>query len=298
MIGKRVYIGCAADIVAGECGVGDRYISCHINCAAAAFGRGVVLERGTINEVGAVIVQRKGTTPVTGAVAFKKCPAGNGHGVCCCIVKEDRTAVAAPICCGSAVACFVAGKGVGAADIDRAFLTVDGTTVAFYGIVSGVRIGSGEIQCSGKKPDRTAAGVFRIPVRTIRMVAGEGTVADIDRAGADIERTAAHKGIRRGDGCCCAVVREGAVADIDCAGRAAADIDRTAIVCCTVVLEGTAADIERAVVDTDRTAIVQGTGVCKVDILQRDFYLAIDRHGTAKPIGGTVFNRYTGHFYR
>ena len=296
MIGKPVYIGCAADIVAGECGICDRYIPCHINCAAAASACGVIFECGTVNVADAVGIQGNGATPVAGVVLFKKRIAGDRQDAGCGLMNKDGTAVAAIICCGSAVACFVAGKGVGAADIERAFLIEDGAAVSFFGIVAGERIGSGEIHCSGKKPDRTAAGVF--PVCSVCMVSGKGTVADIDRAGADIERTAAHKGIRRGDGCCCAVVREGAVADIDRAGRAAVDIDRTTIVCCTVVLEGTAADIERAVVDTDRTAIVQGTGVCKVDILQRDFYLAIDRHGTAKPIGGTVFNRYTGHFYR
>ena len=84
MIGKRVYIGCAVDIVAGKGGVGDRQETCNIESTAAASACGVVSECGTVNVAGAVIiVQRKGTTPVAGTVAFKKCPAGNGQGVCC-----------------------------------------------------------------------------------------------------------------------------------------------------------------------------------------------------------------------
>ena len=160
MTGKPVYIGCAADVVAGKGGVGDRQETCNIESAAAAFDYGVVFECGTVNVADAVGIQGNGATPVAGVVPFKKRIAGDRQDAGCGLMNKDRTAVAAPICCGSAVACFVSGKGVGAADIERTFLVVDGTAVAFYGIVVGEGIGAGEIQCSGKKPDRTAAGVF------------------------------------------------------------------------------------------------------------------------------------------
>ena len=160
MTGKPVYIGCAADVVAGKGGVGDRQETCNIESAAAAFDYGVVFECGTVNVADAVGIQGNGATPVAGVVLFKERVAANGQDRSCVPVKEDGTAVAAPICCGSAVACFVSGKGVGAADIERAFLIEDGAAVSFFGIVAGEGIGAGEIQCSGKKPDRTAAGVF------------------------------------------------------------------------------------------------------------------------------------------